>query len=105
MRSVLGCWRGLCPFYIYVCIYIYFPHTFSRAGAFERQPGRADVKWQISIKDKYRAAFFQLGGQIPGDFTAAVILSPLRRQKNPLNAAVAILHYILRIWLFEHFEW
>lgn len=61
------------------------------------------------MKDKYRAAFFQLGGQIPSGFTAAVIFPPLGKKKNnhkpnqnpkpnnqkntqPLNAAVAILH-------------
>lgn len=28
-----------------------------------------------------------------------------RKEKNTLNATVAILHYILQIWLFKHLEW
>lgn len=83
IRSVLGCWQRLCSFYLCVYIYIYmFPPPFSRARGFERHPGPADGKWQVPMKDKYRAAFFQLGGQIPSGFMAAVIFLPLGKKKK-----------------------
>lgn len=62
----------------FFCLIIFFcPPFFFRTRGFERHPGPADLQWQVAIKDKNRATFFLLGGQIPGGFTAAVIFPHL----------------------------